>query len=114
MVSLAVPRLGFRDAVAAQDSEMTAAGKRLTRKELELMNVLIEHEGQCLSRGFLLRRVWGYHEDTRTRTLDVHIQRLRRKLGPGKASRILTILHGGYLWRSEQEPEVRMPPEPAA
>ena len=114
MVSLAVPRLGFRDALAADNFETTAADRRLTRKESELLKILMEHEGQCLSRGFLLRSVWGYHEDTRTRTLDVHIQRLRRKLGPEKASRILTILHGGYMWRPEDEPDAGIAPKPAA
>jgi len=114
MVSLAVPRLGFGDAVAAENHDVTAADNRLTRKESELLKILMEHEGQCLSRGFLLRRVWGYHEDTRTRTLDVHVQRLRRKLGPEKASRILTILHGGYMWRSVDETEAGIAPESAA
>jgi DNA-binding response OmpR family regulator len=48
----------------------------------------------------LLQRIWAYKAGTRTRTLDVHIQRLRRKLGPAGA-RILTIVRAGYMWRTE-------------
>lgn len=74
---------------------------KLTRKESELLALLQRHEGQCLTREFLLRTIWGYQHPTRTRTLDVHIQRLRRKLGPKLAGRILTIFRTGYCWRLE-------------
>ena len=71
---------------------------RLTRKEAELLAVLQRNEGHCLSREFLLEAIWGYQAGTRTRTLDVHIQRLRRKLGRERGSRIATILRSGYMW----------------
>jgi DNA-binding response OmpR family regulator len=74
---------------------------RLTRKESELLALLQRHAGQCLTREFLLRTIWSYQGQTRTRTLDVHIQRLRRKLGPKLACRILTIFRTGYCWRHE-------------
>jgi len=74
---------------------------RLTRKESELLTLLQRHAGQCLTREFLLRTIWGYQGQKRTRTLDVHVQRLRRKLGPKLASRILTIFRTGYCWRHE-------------
>jgi len=70
----------------------------LTRKEALLLEVLRKHSGQCLSRDYLLRTVWGYREGVKTRTVDVHIQRLRRKLGPDGLRRIQTIFRGGYAW----------------
>ena len=72
---------------------------RLTRKEAQLLAILQQNAGQCLPRQLLLEAVWGYRDGTRTRTLDVHIQRLRRKLGREGAARILTVLGSGYFWR---------------
>jgi DNA-binding response OmpR family regulator len=74
---------------------------RLTRKEGQLLALLRQNAGQCLSREYLLSTVWGYQNGTRTRTLDVHIQRLRRKLGPEGANRIMTVLRTGYAWQDE-------------
>jgi len=74
---------------------------RLTRKESELLAVLQRNVGHCLTRGYLLQTIWGYEGPTRTRTLDVHIQRLRRKLGPRLGAQILTIFRTGYCWRHE-------------
>ncbi len=65
------------------------------------MALLRQNAGQCLSREYLLSTVWGYQNGTRTRTLDVHIQRLRRKLGPEGATRIMTVLRTGYAWQDE-------------
>ncbi len=73
---------------------------RLTRKESQLLAILQQNAGRCLSRQYLLSAVWGYQDGTRTRTLDVHIQRLRRKLGAGGAARIMTVLRTGYAWQS--------------
>jgi DNA-binding response OmpR family regulator len=71
---------------------------RLTRKEGQLLALLRQNAGRCLSRGYLLETIWGYRNGTRTRTLDVHIQRLRRKLGHEAASQILTVLRSGNAW----------------
>jgi two-component system alkaline phosphatase synthesis response regulator PhoP len=70
---------------------------RLTAKESALLKMLMEHPGRCLSRQTLLRTVWNYAGDTRTRTVDVHVQRLRRKLGP-HARELKTIVGMGYCW----------------
>ena len=72
---------------------------RLTRKESELLSLLQQNPGRCLSRQYLLQTIWGYQNGTRTRTLDVHIQRLRRKLGTEGATRIMTVLRTGYAWQ---------------
>ena len=54
----------------------------LTRKEYELLALLVENAGEIIPRPILLMRVWGYSNEIRTRTLDVHVRRLRKKLGP--------------------------------
>ena len=73
---------------------------KMTRKERELMDLLRQNQGQVLSRDFLLQRVWGYSAGVRTRTLDVHIQRLRRKMRDlGLHAEIQTILRAGYCWQ---------------
>ena len=79
--------------------QVPSAPVRLTRKEGQLLALLRRNAGSCLSRSYLLETVWGYRDGTRTRTLDVHIQRLRRKLGPDGASHIQTVLRSGYAWQ---------------
>ena len=72
----------------------------LTKKESELLNLLRQNAGQCLSRDHLLQTIWGYGPGVRTRTLDVHIQRLRRKMRmAGMTGEIQTILRAGYCWQ---------------
>jgi DNA-binding response OmpR family regulator len=75
-------------------------GIRLTRKEKALLEMLMENPGRCVTRQALLKSIWNYAEDARTRTVDVHIQRLRRKLGP-KADALKTIVRVGYCWLPE-------------
>lgn len=54
----------------------------LTPKEFDLLHLLASHPGQTFPRAVLLERVWGITADINTRTVDVHIQRLREKLAP--------------------------------
>ena len=68
---------------------------RLTAKEFLLLRYLIEHRGRVLSRDVLLSDVWGYTYTGGTRTVDVHIRRLREKL-PMLASAIVTVKQFGY------------------
>ena len=65
-----------------------------TPKEFELMEVLIKNRNIALSREKLLELVWGYEYIGETRTVDVHIQKLRKKLGLEK--RIVTVYKTGY------------------
>jgi len=83
---------------AASRSEIACGGLHLTKKERDLLQYLRNNAGKCLSREQLLHDVWGYRNGVRSRTLDVHVQRLRRKLGPVEGSKILTVFRGGYLW----------------
>ena len=71
----------------------------LTRKEYELLALLVENAGEIIPRQALLKRVWGYGAEIRTRTLDVHIRRLRKKLGPYADQYIETIFGIGYRFQ---------------
>jgi len=68
---------------------------RLTAKEFLLLQYLVRHRGRVLSRDLLLTDVWGYHYTGGTRTVDVHVRRLREKL-PVLADGIQTIKQFGY------------------
>jgi len=68
---------------------------RLTAKEFLLLQYLVEHRGRVLSRDLLLGDVWGYQYTGGTRTVDVHIRRLREKV-PLLAEAIVTIKQFGY------------------
>ena len=72
---------------------------RLTRKEYELLLLLVENAGELVPREVLLMRVWGYGSGIRTRTLDVHIRRLRKQLGSYGAPYIETIFCIGYRFQ---------------
>ncbi|GEM_PF-952564 len=89
-------------AMAAVAPQPVTTPTRLTRKERELLNMLMQNPGRCISRETLLRTVWKYSEGARTRTVDVHVQRLRRKLGR-EAAAIKTIVRLGYCWFPEPE-----------
>lgn len=65
-------------------------------KEYELLRFLITHPGRVFSREALLNRVWGYDYYGGARTVDVHVRRLRAKLGAEHAGRIKTVRGVGY------------------
>lgn len=68
---------------------------RLTRREFELLRFLVENRNRVLSRDRLLERVWGYDHFIETRSVDVHVGRLRSKLGVA-GSQIETLIGLGY------------------
>ena len=68
---------------------------RLTAKEFVLLQYLMQHRGRVLSRDLLLSDVWGYSYTGGTRTVDVHVRRLREKV-PFLADAIVTIKQFGY------------------
>jgi DNA-binding response OmpR family regulator len=79
----------------------------LTYKEFELLKFLAQHPGRVFSRAQLLQEVWGYDYYGGTRTVDVHVRRLRAKLGPEHEQLIGTVRNVGYKF-------VRQPPAPAS
>lgn len=68
---------------------------RLTRREFDLLRCLVENRNRVLSRDRLLARVWGYSQSIESRSVDVHVGRLRSKLGPAGAQ-IETLIGLGY------------------
>ncbi|NJP67733.1 winged helix-turn-helix domain-containing protein [Streptomyces spiramenti] len=68
----------------------------LTFKEFELLKYLAQHPGRVFTRAQLLQEVWGYDYFGGTRTVDVHVRRLRAKLGPEHESLIGTVRNVGY------------------
>ena len=69
---------------------------KLTAKEFVLLEYLLRHRGRVLSRDVLLGDVWGYSYTGGTRTVDVHVRRLRAKLGPENETLIGTVRNVGY------------------
>ena len=87
--------LDFSHKTVALDSGVLV----LTRKEFELLALLVENAGEIIPREALFMRIWGYSKEIRTRTLDVHIRRLRRKLGAYSGQYIETIFGVGYRFQ---------------
>jgi DNA-binding response OmpR family regulator len=79
-----------RHTVTLEDREV-----RLTAKEFLLLQYLLEHRGRVLSRDLLLSDVWGYRYTGGTRTVDVHVRRLREKL-PVLVDALVTVKQFGY------------------
>jgi len=68
---------------------------KLTAKEFMLLQYLLQHQGRVLSRDLLLEDVWGYRYTGGTRTVDVHVRRLREKL-PLLVEALETVKQFGY------------------
>lgn len=85
----------------------------LTRKEGELLALLVQNVGEIIPRDVILQRVWGYSREIRTRTLDVHIRRLRQKLGVFGDMYIETVFGVGYRFQRYREPRAFASYEPA-
>lgn len=70
---------------------------QLTRKERQLLALLEGNPGRCFSRPYLLKTIWGYSDETKTRTVDVHVSRLRKKLKGRRNVAIHTVVRQGYV-----------------
>ena len=87
--------LDFARKAATLDSEPLS----LTRKEYDLLALLVSYAGVIIPRAEVLMRVWGYSTEIRTRTLDVHIRHLRKKLGVYADSYIETVFGVGHRFQ---------------
>ncbi|MBO0829808.1 MAG: response regulator transcription factor [Streptosporangiales bacterium] len=87
----------------------------LTFKEFELLKYLAQHPGRVFTRAQLLQEVWGYDYFGGTRTVDVHVRRLRAKLGSEHESLIGTVRNVGYRFVPQQgeRQQEEYEPEPA-
>ena len=113
VVRQAIPELeGSADVVRAGDlviDETTYSAKLrnvaldLTYKEFELLKYLAQHPSRVFTRARLLQEVWGYDYFGGTRTVDVHVRRLRAKLGPEHESFIGTVRNVGYKFVQPNE-----------
>jgi len=71
----------------------------LTHKEYSLLALMVQRAGKIVPRATFLIQVWGYVPETRTRTVDMHIDQLRKKLGPYADRYIETVVGIGYRFR---------------
>jgi DNA-binding response OmpR family regulator len=90
--------------LAGREVQMEGHPVSLTPKEFDLLVVLARNRGRVFGRETLLQQVWGYNYLGDSRTVDVHIQRLRRKIEPHPANpRFLLTVHGiGYKFAAEE------------
>ena len=95
--------------INAMRGEVLVNGSKLvlTRKEFELLALLAANEGEILKREDLMMRIWSYSMEIRTRTLDVHIRRLRAKIGEHGEACIETVFGVGYRFQRYRAPEIR-------
>ncbi len=77
-------------------------GIELKPREFALLEFLLRHAGQVVTRTMLLEGVWGYHFDPQTNVIDVHVSRLRQKIDKGFGRPLLHTVRGvGYCLRAE-------------
>jgi DNA-binding response OmpR family regulator len=86
--------------LGSRQVEVAGHALSLTRKEFDLLVELIRQRGRVLTRERLLETVWGYDYPGETRTVDVHVRRLRQKLGSPADERVETVVGVGYRYRS--------------
>jgi DNA-binding response OmpR family regulator len=99
---------------ATYTARLAAAPLDLTYKEFELLKFLAAHPGRVFSRAHLVQEVWGYDYFGGTRTVDVHVRRLRAKLGPEHEAMIGTVRNVGYKFvRPPEAPVPQRGPAPA-
>ncbi len=96
------------DLTVDRDRHVTAIGGRpidLTPKEFDLLATLVAERGRVFGREMLLERVWGYDYMGESRTVDVHIQRLRQKIeaDPANPRYLLTVRGLGYKFAAEED-----------
>ena len=93
-------RLGYDDLeIDLITRRVTRGGNRieLQPREFSLLEFLLRHKGQVVTRSMLLERVWDYHFDPGTNVIDVHVSRLRKKLDGGSQKPLLHTVRGaGY------------------
>jgi DNA-binding response OmpR family regulator len=77
----------------------------LTLTEFRLLNFLVEHAGRAFTRTRLMHEVWGYDCTGHVRTVDVHVRRLRTKLGPEHKTMVDTVHGVGYMATTPPLPE---------
>jgi len=86
----------------ARQVERAGRGIDLQPREFQLLEYLMRHAGQVVTRTMLLEQVWEYHFDPQTNVIDVHISRLRKKIDRDFPQRLLHTVRGaGYVMRED-------------
>jgi DNA-binding response OmpR family regulator len=102
------PLRGGRLTLNPETHDVTLDGRAvdLTAKEFELLHVVMSHPNRVFTRDFLLEHIWGYDYYGSTRTVDMHISRLREKIedDPASPSHIVTIRGVGYKFKADADP----------
>ena len=92
--------------------EVTLDGRSvdLTAKEFELLRLLLSHPNRVFTRDFLLEHIWGYDYYGSTRTVDMHISRLREKIedDPASPTYIVTVRGVGYKFKAPTDPRAAL------
>jgi DNA-binding response OmpR family regulator len=86
--------------LATYQAYVDATPVDFTYLEYSLFAFLVTHPGRTYSREVLLRRVWGSDYYGGSRTVDVHVRRIRAKIGHELSRRLETVRNVGYLWHS--------------
>jgi DNA-binding response OmpR family regulator len=84
----------------------------LTHQELALLRFLAQHRGRVFSRDQLLDRVWGYQYGGGTRTVDIHVRRIRAKLGAAAGGLVETVRNVGYRFVASKADDEDAPAQP--
>ena len=101
---------GLKVDALAREAVWKANRLTLTPREFDLLSFLARHPGRVMTREELLRKVWGYDYVGDPRTVDVHVRRLRVKLGPGD-SLIETVTGAGYKLVAPRAPRLDSGPQ---
>ena len=91
--------------VAGYEARLGGRRLDLTHQEFELLRFLAQHRGRVFTRDQLLQRVWGYEYGGGTRTVDIHVRRVRAKLGAHAGGLIETVRNVGYKMRAARPGE---------
>lgn len=86
--------------VAGYEARMRGRRVEFTHQEFELLRFLAQNRGRVYTREQLLQKVWGYEYAGGTRTVDIHVRRVRAKLGPAAGGIIETVRNVGYKMRA--------------
>jgi DNA-binding response OmpR family regulator len=88
--------------LTAYSAEVDKKPLQLTSTEFSLLHMLMKNPGHILTRKYLLEHIWGYADDVSTRTVDVYIRRLRKKLGIKRAASIQSVHGMGYKYKNKK------------
>src|SRR5205085_468555 len=95
---------GLRLDVATRTAERDGKSIELTNKEYQLLEMLLRHPGQVLTRTQLLESIWGYDFEAESNVLDVYINFLRKKIDRDRGRKLLHTIRGvGYVLREQSE-----------